>query len=138
MSQPPQRRRSPLLWLLVAGGGIAVASLVFALTGGPDTSSPEGVVEAAAEALGDDDVDDLQRLACDRVDLRADFTEVSVGSDPSARVQSAEAEEVVGGHSETGGMGMIKLTYTDGSTRSPFVFLDKVNDSWCVSKLVHA
>lgn len=131
MSQPPQRRRSLLRWLL-AGGGVAVIILVFALTGGPDTSSPEGVVEAAAAALGDNEVDDMLRLACDRVDLRDDFAEVSVG------VQSVEVEEVTDGRSGTGAMGMIKLTYTDGSTSTPFVFLDKVNDSWCVSKLVYA
>ena len=135
------RRRSPLPWLL-AGAAVAVVAavivLVFALTGGPDTSTPEGVVEAAAAALDDNDVDDMLRLACDRSDLREDFTEVSVGIEPSVRIESAEVEEVTDGESGTGAMGMIKLTYTDGSTSTPFVFLDKVNDGWCVSKLVYA
>jgi hypothetical protein len=42
-----------------------VVVLIFALTGGSDTSSPEGVARAAVDAINDQDTDALKDITCD-------------------------------------------------------------------------
>lgn len=61
------RKKSPLPWILTGAGVIViavVAVLVITLTGGGDTSSPQGVAEAAVEAANAEDVDALTELTC--------------------------------------------------------------------------
>jgi hypothetical protein len=63
----PPRRRRLLPWILTGGGVLILAVvviLVVVLTSGPDTSSPKGIGEAAAEAFTDSDFDDLVELSC--------------------------------------------------------------------------
>lgn len=63
----PQKKKSPLPWILAGGGVVVVAAvvvLIIVLTGGGDTSSPEGVAEAGVAAANDKDVDALAELSC--------------------------------------------------------------------------
>jgi hypothetical protein len=69
-------------WILAAGGVVVVAVvviLVITLTGGSDTSSPEGVAEAAVSAANDNDVNALTDLTCD-----ANKKDVESSIDPGA------------------------------------------------------
>jgi hypothetical protein len=153
MSQPqgqpgygPPRRRSALPWLLAAGGGIAAVITVvlfITLTGGPDTSTPQAVAEAAATAISDNEDDDMQELACDGVDLMADLSAMAtnramISGDPTVRVESAEVGKVEAGDAneqDAGAVVMLTIVYTDSSTRPSFLSLDQQNGSWCISRL---
>jgi hypothetical protein len=67
-------------WILAGGGVVVVAVvvvLIIVLTSGADTSSPQGVAEAAVSAANDQDIDSLVDLTCE-----ADKTDVEKVVDP--------------------------------------------------------
>lgn len=92
----PQRRRHPLAWVLTGIGLFMaiVVTLVLVLNSGPDTDSPEGVAEAFAEAIDDEDYEDLLGLAC--ADSREYMEETVEGLDEYANqlALSAEVDDV--------------------------------------------
>lgn len=138
--QPAGRRKIPLPWLLASGGVIVVVAVVLAvtLTGGrPDMSSPMAAAQAAAAAIGDNDVDDMLEIACAEKD--GDFEEdfVAVTTEPTGSpIQSAEAGEVTEADSEfTATSARIELTFANEVTKNFAVLMAEENGGWCISAI---
>jgi hypothetical protein len=133
-------------WILAGGGVVVIAVvviLVIALTGGADTSSPEGVAEAAVAAVNDEDVAALTELTCD-----ADKSEVedSMGSpsdlDPSlANVEVSYELGEVTTEGEDQATAKITMSFSNVPEEAKEFLKDqtvslplrKENDNWCIA-----
>jgi hypothetical protein len=88
--QPPGphdggKRKSSLPWLLGGAGVLViggVVALILVLTSGADTSSPQGVAEAAVKAANAKDVDAIVDLSCQELKDKKDKIREDI--DPAA------------------------------------------------------
>jgi hypothetical protein len=128
-----QRRRSPLPWILLGGGVWVVAGivvLIVVLSGGSPTNGPRDVAAKAAAAIGDNDIDRLRDLACDKDDDDDDIVG-DVGMFSRGRVESARAGAVLDEDDEDV-LIRLEIDYDDGSTRSPKLEIERESGNWCV------
>jgi hypothetical protein len=91
---PPQdygRKKSPLPWILAGGGVVVIAAvvvLILVLTGGPDTSSAQGVAQAVVEAANNKDADRIAELSCQK--YKDDVADIKKEIDPAADPDTPE------------------------------------------------
>jgi hypothetical protein len=137
--QPPGgRKKSPLPWILGAGGVVVIAVvvvLILVLSGGDaGTSSPQATAQSISDVINNRDADAAKKLYCDPsqgIGDEADFTkipkEIKLSAKPgntSEHGDTATADIVV---SVTGGAAGQSGTVT-------FTFdLKKKGSGWCVS-----
>jgi hypothetical protein len=138
-----------LPWILAGGGAVVAAVvvvLVITLTGGPNTSDPESVAQAAVDAFNDRDVSAITDIACaaTKDELENALRAAGLAGDGLAIEATAELGEV----KESGDTATAEVTVTytevpeamkeiieEGSTETGSMKLAKENDVWCVSTL---
>ncbi|MCA1845883.1 MAG: hypothetical protein LC792_22380 [Actinobacteria bacterium] len=79
------RRKSPLPWILGGGGLLvigAVVVLILVLTGGPDTSTAQGVAKAVVSAANDKDANKIAELSCN--EYKNDVKKIKERIDPAS------------------------------------------------------
>lgn len=147
----PPKKKSPMPWLLAGGGvlvvGIAVV-LIIVLTGGADTSSPQGVAQAAVDAYNDKDVNAIKDVACSATKAEIDKTLSSAGLNPSGdSSENVEATAELGEVKQDGdnkATAQVKFTVTsvpddmkeyvkEGQTATQSIGMEKENGDWCLA-----
>jgi hypothetical protein len=147
----PPRKKSPLPWILAGGGVVVVAVvvvLIIALTGGADTSSPEGVAQAAVDAYNDKSIDGIKEVACSATKEAIDKTLDSAGLNPtgdsSENVQATAELGEVKQDGDNKATAEVKFTVTsvpddmkeyvkEGQTATQSLGMEKENGDWCLS-----
>jgi hypothetical protein len=147
----PPKKKSPLPWILAGGGVVVVAVvvvLIITLTGGADTSSPEGVAQAAVDAFNDKDINGIKDVACGATKEAIEKALSSSGLDVSGDSKdSVEATAELGEVKQDGddkATASIKFTVKSvpddmkeyvkvGQTEDAPLNLKKENGDWCLS-----
>ncbi|TDP92173.1 hypothetical protein [Labedaea rhizosphaerae] len=136
--QPP--KKSPMPWILGIGGAVVVAVvvvLIIVLSGGGsgDTSSPNGVAQAAVDAINNKDADAANKLSCKSggsVEDSSKALEELKNADVHA---SLKGDPQVNGDTATATVNM-DVTYQGHHINQDLELSMKKNgDSWCVDDL---
>jgi hypothetical protein len=138
-------------WILAGGGVVVVAIvvvLIIVLTGGSDTSSPEGVAEAAVSAFNDQDVDGITDITCsaNKSDVEDTLGNVAGPSTSGPKIEATAKLGKVETQGDDKATAQITFTYTnvpdemkeiveEGSTQEFPLALAKEGGDWCVSGL---
>ncbi|WP_291408240.1 hypothetical protein [Actinophytocola sp.] len=135
-------------WILAGGGVVVIAVvvvLILALSGGSDTSSPEGVAESAVDAFNNQDADAIADLSCDATESDVDKSiDPEAMGLPSGLEVSAELGEVTK-DSDTEASAKVTLTLSGDlpegmpegmNSQEMTLKMSNKDDKWCVDDLV--
>lgn len=139
------RRRNTAAWVVLGGGLLVVGlviTLVFVLTSGPDTDTPEGVAEAVADVFNDHDFEELSTLSCADDEDVAETVDVltGYGSQFGATAKVDDVDTI----GDDRAVAELMLTYTKipdelsgvlevGDKEDVDLSLAEENGEWCLS-----